>query len=379
MIYILTNENKKGGVETWTDHLKSLLTELMYRYEIIRHKITYDAFEDNSIIIINNYSHDLNNTLKTNNNVFFVIHSDICPANQYLIKNIKYIDNVIFVTNQIKDNLESKLLKLKSTLKMFVLDNYFVADNLANGVVNSHDDEITVFNYIGRISPEKNIPMLLYAFAKLNNSDWVLNIYGDGSDERYCVIINVIVKTLEIENNVIFHKFVESKNLMYSSCDFVVLPSISEGSSYSVIESLSYGSPVIAVANVGDNNTKIIDGKNGYLINIDINVENKQIFSNNYVDILKKVGYVEVMLFSDYDGDGKISFNQKRIMLPPNYCKTTRDIFESNVEIIKNKLEFAMKNKLKINSEIFSNENTKKQLLQILNGENNLCQLSLGF
>lgn len=56
-----------------------------------------------------------------------------------------------------------------------------------------------------------------------------------------------------------------SLNLLYSAADFVVLPSLQENLSYTIMESLSSGTPVIAF-DVGGNSDLIKDNVNGLLI-----------------------------------------------------------------------------------------------------------------
>lgn len=376
MIFILTHKNKFGGVNTWNKNICLLLNELNINYKIIDEKILYDTIQKNSILIINNYVHNLNNIsnkiIELNLNIFFVVHSNICPSNQYLVENINYINNVIFVNEQIKNEIKQKLLTLKPTLNFFILNNYFCLSNANINLKNESLPNITIFNYIGRISPEKNLPMLFYALAGIK-SDWLLNIYGNNSDERYFLILNDIIKKLCIDNKVRFNSFTDDKNIIYSNCNYVVLPSISEGSSFTVMESLSYGVPIIALKNIGDNNTHIKNNVNGYLIDINCEITNDNIYSNNYFDVLKKVGYVEVMLFKDYNNAGKFSFNQQRIMLPPNYCNVVREIFETNINIFKSVLLSAINNKMIFSPYTFSKKNSKSQLLYLLNKTTQYC------
>lgn len=56
-----------------------------------------------------------------------------------------------------------------------------------------------------------------------------------------------------------------SLNLLYSAADFVIVPSLQENLSYTIMESLSSGTPVIAF-DVGGNSDLIKDNINGFLI-----------------------------------------------------------------------------------------------------------------
>jgi glycosyltransferase involved in cell wall biosynthesis len=343
MIHIFTDINKIGGTETWLNNIVKYFQLLNIKYEIVR-DINNINFKDIKTIILNNFRDDLTTLLENNNllKIYFVIHSEICPMNMFLIKYLKYINDIIFISKIIFDKLEQKLNKLKDSFKYHIIENFvenIVENN--NFIKNKNIYEKKIFNYIGRISEEKNIPMMLYAFSKLDKSKWILNIYGSTNDKRYECIIKNIIKSLNFCNNVIMHGFVKEKNILYLNCDYIILPSISEGSSYAIIEALSYSVPVIAIKNVGDNN-KIIDDYNGYLIDIDCFIDTDKIYLNNYNEILKKVGYVEAVLNYDYDGDGYIHFNPKRIMIPPNLYNLKLEIFDNNIEKFEKVLKSAL-------------------------------------
>lgn len=347
MIYIFTDNHKNGGTETWLNNLCECFDILNQQYEVVRNN-DYILISNASTIIINNCKYDLTNLLEESKcNVYFVIHSDICPSNGYLIKYLKYVDNIIFVNKNISKKLIPKLKNLKETLNYFILENFVNFSVNVKKINKEKHNNKKIFNYVGRLSPEKNIPMLLYSFAEIDKTKWVLNIYGNTTDERYYCIIKNVIASLNIIDNVIFHGFIEDKNIIYSNCDYIILPSISEGSSYALIESLSYGIPVIAINNVGDNNERITEGQNGYLIDINCFVDiGESIFINDYTEILKKIGYIETFLMHDYDGDGCFSLNRNKIILPPNLYKIKRKKFDENIYKIKLILEKAINNNI---------------------------------
>lgn len=383
MIYILTDKYTNGGTETWMNNLCSLLDSAHIKYVVQREKIEKSDIEENSHVVFNNYNyqvHDIFESDVSKISAYFVIHSDNCPYNSYLVKNIKYINNVIFVSDNIRYKLENKILKLKSTMNFFTLSNFCVGHISKNFNKIMSDSEQkpnltkkTVFNYIGRISHEKNIPMLLYALSQFDCDKWMLNIYGDTHDKRYYTIIQNVWKSLpeSIKNQIIFHGFVSDKTTIYSDCDYVILPSISEGSSYTVIEAFNYNVPVIAIKNVGNNNNKIINGTNGYLVdfNLDFQLDqdSNEIYVNNYHEILKKIGYVEAVLMHDYDGDGIIKLVQNRIIVPPNLYKVQSPKFDSYTQILKESLDYAIKNKLKITLENDNSDNSDNLFFEQLN------------
>ena len=138
--------------------------------------------------------------------------------------------------------------------------------------------------FVGRLSKEKNIEMLIDIFNKLE--DYKLTIVGSGPLEKQLkkrakenIIFVGNVVNLEIR------KYFETNNIL-------VLTSVSETWGLVVEEALYYGVPVIVSSNCGS--CEIIkDGINGYVVNIedDRNVENiiKNLDEQNYQKLIDGV------------------------------------------------------------------------------------------
>ena len=138
--------------------------------------------------------------------------------------------------------------------------------------------------FVGRLSKEKNIEMLIDIFNKLE--DYKLTIVGSGplekqlkgrANENIIFVGNVV--NLEIR------KYFETNNIL-------VLTSVSETWGLVVEEALYYGVPVIVSSNCGS--CEIIkDGINGYVVNIedDRNVKNiiKNIDEHKYQKLIDGV------------------------------------------------------------------------------------------
>jgi len=109
--------------------------------------------------------------------------------------------------------------------------------------------------FVGRLAKQKNLPLLLKAFALINKNapDMRLNIVGSGEDEK--LLIKMICE--EKLNNVILHGRVSDDRLkeLYLNSDLFVLPSISESFGIVLIEAMAYGIPIIASDIPGIRNT----------------------------------------------------------------------------------------------------------------------------
>lgn len=110
------------------------------------------------------------------------------------------------------------------------------------------------FLYIGRLSPEKNISLLIDVFSELTN--FTLQIVGNGPE----------LKTLALKarTNIYFSEHVPNEELqsLILDHDFLILPSLSEPWGLVVEESLYFGRPVIISQHCGA--AELIRPDNGY-------------------------------------------------------------------------------------------------------------------
>jgi len=115
--------------------------------------------------------------------------------------------------------------------------------------------------YIGGVTKQKGVNILINAFKKINNENIKLHIVGKGSDEE---------EFKEISSNdsrIIFHGFLTNENLseIYRLSNIMVMPSLCiETFGLSIIESFNYGTPVIC-SDIGAYTSLVKDGVNGFL------------------------------------------------------------------------------------------------------------------
>ncbi len=121
--------------------------------------------------------------------------------------------------------------------------------------------------YVGRLSPNKRIDVLISAIAKIktNIPDICLHIVGTGPLLRS---LEQLVIHHDLKDGVIFHGFLPEDDLirLYKSSTLFVLPSVKEGFGIVLLEAMAAGTPIIA-ANQKDSATieLIDDQENGLL------------------------------------------------------------------------------------------------------------------
>ena len=123
--------------------------------------------------------------------------------------------------------------------------------------------------FLGRVSPIKNIETLIKAFSLIKNKKIILEIVGPREEEYYNKI-NKLISELNFNKRVIFSPpiyDIKEKIRKIDSAKIFILPSISEGMSQSLIETMSREKIVIASNNLG-NKDLIENGKDGYLFEV---------------------------------------------------------------------------------------------------------------
>ncbi|HLC88768.1 MAG TPA: glycosyltransferase [Candidatus Nanoarchaeia archaeon] len=117
------------------------------------------------------------------------------------------------------------------------------------------DSSKTVIGYVGRISKEKNVLVLLEAFKKLEQQENLhLLIVGDGPKE-------LIAQFRELKNCTVTG-FVDQVQEYLKAMDVFVMPSLTETTSLATLEAMASGLPVI-VTKVGYMKNYVIKEHNG--------------------------------------------------------------------------------------------------------------------
>lgn len=223
-------------------------------------------------------------------------------------------DKITFVSN----------FSLNSYLEKNIIHSKVKSEVIYNGVYNEKEDlenihkikkcydiseSCTTFCYIGRISPEKNIEMMLSAFSLLNSSDIRLLIVGDGNAKYVRELIG-LSKSLGL-NNVRFLGYRSDIVDIIKSVDCLLLSSIVEGLPTVVIE--TYSKKKIAISTICGGVEEVIrdsrflsENNNEYdfadRISFYLNLRDKEkeLISNQNYLIYKKYFDISIMVDNYY-------------------------------------------------------------------------------
>ena len=118
----------------------------------------------------------------------------------------------------------------------------------------------------GRLTAQKNFPLLINAFHAISNKypDYTLEIYGDGElKTQLCELVN----DLGLNEKVKFLGFVSNIKEYLQSASLFVLSSNFEGMPNGLMDAMALGVPVISTdCPAGGSKNLIKDGENGFLV-----------------------------------------------------------------------------------------------------------------
>jgi glycosyltransferase involved in cell wall biosynthesis len=126
-------------------------------------------------------------------------------------------------------------------------------------------DDAIVMIFVGRMSSEKNLRVLLNEFYVANqiNRRLHLLLIGDGPNFR---MLKTVVQKMNLANNIQLIGEVDNDQLpaYLAASDFFVTASTSEVHSLTLLEAIAAGLPVVAISSPGTD-TVVGDGKTGLL------------------------------------------------------------------------------------------------------------------
>ena len=117
-----------------------------------------------------------------------------------------------------------------------------------------------------RLSPQKNLPMLIQAFNMLlkNHPEYSLEIYGRGAQEE---ALRKLIHSMGLDEKVLLPGFAENIYDIMNQSSMYVSSSNYEGISNSMLEAMALGLPVVVTdCPAGGARMVVQDGENGLLV-----------------------------------------------------------------------------------------------------------------
>ena len=256
--------------------------------------------------------------------IIFITHSDVAYSNYFIYKYHLFFDLIITVNNYTIQKLSS-LLNINESM-------FFKIINYIDFNIKKVNNKNYSFGIISRFSEDKNIPMFIISLSNIFKKYPNYKCYLVGTDSKYYDdYLKYLCKLYNLDKNIIFTGFQEDVAKYYQLFDFIVLPSVSEGCSYNIIEAMNIGLPVVT-SNVGGNHELIKDTINGILYDYTgiRDFEKKTVYIKNYNEQLSNIGYII--------NNDKYIYNYNISAFIPQYtiCKNNHTILDNNCILCKN-------------------------------------------
>lgn len=193
-------------------------------------------------------------------------------GSRFLIKLLyKYSYRLIAQTNDMKNSMieEYGLNPLKIIVISNLLDTYSISkiNPKCFPFINQNANNYLA---IGRIGKFKDYETLIKAFDIVQKKTFNSHLYILGSvyDSSYFSFLNDLVVSKGLVNNVHFEGFSNSPYEYLYHCNCFILSSETEGLPNVLLEALYMGKPVVATKCIPIISELIIDGKNGYSVDV---------------------------------------------------------------------------------------------------------------
>lgn len=167
-----------------------------------------------------------------------------------------------------KDAIE--IFKIKEK-KIEVLYNPLDKNNI-NSCISSNEnpfdkEKISVVAS-GRITKEKGYKLIISSMKKILQiyPHFELHILGYDEGEKESLID--LAKTLKVDNNIVYHDFVENPYVFYINCDLFILSSYREGFPNAMLENYYLNTPIVATNCIPIVNRLVKNNINGYVCEV---------------------------------------------------------------------------------------------------------------
>jgi len=304
-------------------------------------------FNPNFIFFNSDVPYHQNNLINLSKfKIIFITHSDVAYANFFISKYFNYFYKIITVNDYTIMKL-SNLLKIDNINqnKFYKLINYVDLETFCKSSIfhtniqNQEYKKIKTkkFGVITRFSEDKNIPMFLNSLIKVfklypDYKCYLVGTHNEKYDNYLRWLVNIFFK---ISKNIFFEGYQDNTKKYYEMFDFIILPSVSEGCSYNIIEAMNYGVPIIA-SNVGGNH-ELLDKDFLYEYDGIRELEQKIIYIENYIQHLDCIGYI--INNKNISKDEK--FNDLEVLIPhllANVNNNKIKIWNKNMNNITNSI-----------------------------------------
>lgn len=187
------------------------------------------------------------NKVNSKRNVRIVVTRHLIkPAKTDIINNYIYrnIDTLVFISNAVREEFFSSNPKIDKG-KTVLIYNSILNPPKPDDLDKKDSDSVNLL-YMGRLSPEKGVEMLLESVSKLTKKNWNLSIGGTG-DAEYVASLKKFAEEKGLDDKIKWLGYVPDVWTHIRKADVGVMPSVwREPFGLTLLEFISQGVPVVA-------------------------------------------------------------------------------------------------------------------------------------
>lgn len=184
----------------------------------------------------------------------------------------KFLWNMCFARSnaivlQTKD--QSNYFRMRNRKKCVIIPNP-IGNVYYHSYIENYSELCSSFIAVGRLTPQKNFPLLIkaFAYALQENNHISLKIFGVG-DDIYKDGLQKQIDELHVADKIILMGRSNCMRKEYQSSDAFILSSNYEGMPNALLEAMASGLPCISTDCRTGPRDMIDDGVNGFLVNVD--------------------------------------------------------------------------------------------------------------
>ncbi len=193
------------------------------------------------------------------------------PIMRYLlVKAYAHADEIVAQTPEMKNEIIKYYGVDKNKIEVFInpLDSNNIDEKIKN-IENPFDKNKINIVSAGRLSREKGFDVLINAFKNVIDHDKnaVLHIIGTDGGEKEKLLS--LIEKLNMKDHIVFWGFQKNPYRFFFFSDLYVLASRREGLPNVVLENQYLGKPVISTKCIPFMEELIVDGENGFLVDVE--------------------------------------------------------------------------------------------------------------
>ncbi len=169
------------------------------------------------------------------------------PYHFWLLIQGRFLDHIVGMETPMADDIRT-MLGMPATMVSVIPNPALSHEVIARLRKEPHKDTTPIrpgrrFVSVGRLVPQKNMPLMLRAFAKASHKGDSLTIFGDGPERDK---LEKLAHTLGIAGQVDFRGYVSEPAMLLPGFDILLLSSDYEGVPAVILEALAACLPIIA-------------------------------------------------------------------------------------------------------------------------------------